>query len=549
MTRSLPSALPARLPAIGPSGWAAAVTINLLALALPLVVLQVYDRVLPNEASGTLALLGLGLAVALALDGLLRVARGSLAAWGAAQFEHRTLVAAAARVLSADAADVAREPAGAWMDRFAAIDRLAGQAAAESRYLAVDLGFAVLFFALLLAVAGPLAWAVAAVLAAAAAATWALARAQRRALAARGRLDDHRLDFMLQSLNAFASLKAMAAEALMLRRMERLQAKGADQSWDVVRLAGLAQSAAPLLTGAVMGMTAGLGALAAAEGRLTPGGLAAAVLLAGRLSQPCLKAIGATGQMEAARLAHARLAEIAALAPVRPLDRLGDGGLSGAAASAPLPGAPALRFEDFGGAPAIDVAAGEAVLVDGAGARDLLRATAGLAGLAEGRILVGGHPAARVGGRAALFAGPRPTLFSGTLLDNATGFDPDRIDAALAVAAELGLAADISRLAEGWETAVGPDDLRLPEGLRQKLSLTRVLAADPPVLVLEHPSGALDHAGDAALQAALAARAGRVTLLLSTPRPSVRRLARRRLVATGGSLAEIAPDAAPGAGA
>lgn len=538
MDARLLTGIPDRLPAIGPAGWAAAICINLLGLALPLVVLQVYDRVLPNAATGTLLLLAAGLLVALLADGVLRTARGALAAWGAARFEHRALVAAAARMLSADAAELAREPTGAWMDRFTAIDRLAGQASSESRYLAVDLGFALLFFAVLLVVAGPLAWAVAGVLAVAAAATWALSRAQRRALGDRGRLDDHRLDFMLQSLTAFASVKAMAAEAQMLRRMERLQAKGADQSWKVVRLAGLAQSAAPLLTGAVMGMTAGLGALAVSEGRLSLGGLAAAVLLAGRLAQPCLKAIGATGQIEAARLARARLTEIMALPPVRPLDRLGAATPAGAATAEPLPGAPAILFEglDPEGDGRIAVETGEAVLVDGEAAHALLRAAAGLAAPGRGTILIGGHGAARVAGRAVLHAGPRPLLFTGTLLDNATGFDPDRTDAALAVAAELGLAADISRLADGWDTAVAMGDRRLPEGLRQKVALTRVLAADPPVLVLEHPSGALDHEGDAALQAALAARTGRMTLLFASPRPSVRRLAGRRLVATDGGL-------------
>jgi len=542
MDLRLLNAIPDRLPAVGMAGWAASVGINLLGLALPLVVLQVYDLVLPNAAIGTLALMGLGLVVALMLDAALRSARGALAAWGAARFEHRAVVSAAARLLSADTADLAREPSGSWMDRFTAIDRLAGQAASESRFLAVDLAFAALFFAILLTVAGPLAWTVAGVLSAAALATWALARAQRAALSERSRLDDHRLDFMLQTLSCFATIKAMAAEALMLRRMERLQASGADQSWQVVRLAGLAQSAAPLLTGTIMGMTAGLGALAVAEGRLSLGGLAASVLLAGRLAQPCLKAIGSTGQMEAARLARARMAEIAALAPVRPLARLVDRTEAAPAdMDAVDPDAPAIRFETAtaeADAPPIDIAAGEVVLIDGAEAGEVLRRAAGLTRDGAMRIAIHGRDAAELAGAAVLFAGARPFLFAGTLLDNATGFDPHRIDAALTTAAELGLAADISRLADGWETEVASGDRRLPEGVRQKLSLARVLAARPQVLVLEHPSGALDRESDAMMIEALKARAGSVTILLATPRPSVRRIAGRRLFAAGGTLTE-----------
>lgn len=544
MDARLLSSLPRRLPRVEAAAWAASFGINLLALALPIVVLQVYDRVLPNAANGTLVLMALGLFVALGTDGVLRTARGALSAWGAAQFEHRAMVSATARMLSADSAELAREPAGSWVDRFAAIDRLAGQAASDSRFLAIDLVFAALFFAVLLAVAGPLAWTVAGVLSAAAIATWFLARAQRRALSDRSRLDDHRLDFMLQTLTAFATVKSLAAEALMLRRMERLQSTGANQSWKVVRLAGLAQSAAPLLTGTIMGMTAGLGALAVSEGRLTMGGLAAAVLLAGRLAQPCLKAIGSTGQIEAARLARARLAEIAALDPVRPLTRLADLTAKGSAPPDLDATAPAIAF-DGAEDERIEIAAGEVVLADGEEAHDLLRGVAGLGPLSHGDVHIHGQPAAEVAGSAVLFAGPRPVLFSGTLLDNATGFDANRIDAALGAAAELGLASDVSRLADGWETVVASGDRRLPEGLRQKLSLVRVLAAAPRVLVLEHPSGALDRESDALLIAALEARAGQTTILMATPRPSVRRIARRRLFAAGGALREMVPGDTP----
>ena len=156
-----------------------------------------------------------------------------------------------------------------------------------------------------------------------------------------------------------------------------------------------------------------------------------------------------------------------------------------------------------------------------------------------------GLPAEDLAGEGVLFAGPRPVLFAGTLLDNATGFDANRIDAALAAAAELGLAGDISRLADGWETSVSSGDRRLPEGVRQKVSLVRVLAARPRVLVLDHPSGALDRASDAALIEALQARAGQITMLIATPRPSVRRIAARRLFAAGGALREVPISDAP----
>jgi hypothetical protein len=55
--------------------------INILALAMPLVLLQVYDRIIPNTAEGTLVLLVAGVATALFLEGCLRMGRSYVSGW------------------------------------------------------------------------------------------------------------------------------------------------------------------------------------------------------------------------------------------------------------------------------------------------------------------------------------------------------------------------------------------------------------------------------------------------------------------------------------
>jgi ABC-type protease/lipase transport system fused ATPase/permease subunit len=54
---------------------AASAAINLLALALPLTILQVYDRVIPHQSIETLTMLLLGLVVVVAIDAVLRISR------------------------------------------------------------------------------------------------------------------------------------------------------------------------------------------------------------------------------------------------------------------------------------------------------------------------------------------------------------------------------------------------------------------------------------------------------------------------------------------
>ena len=73
---------------LGSSRWdiiLGSLTINVLSLALPIVLLQIYDRILPNEAIGTLSLLIFGLGVALILEALLRQGRSHLTSWAGAK--------------------------------------------------------------------------------------------------------------------------------------------------------------------------------------------------------------------------------------------------------------------------------------------------------------------------------------------------------------------------------------------------------------------------------------------------------------------------------
>jgi len=64
----------------------ASIIINIAGLALPLVILQVYDRVIPNEANETFALMMLGLGSVVIVEGLLRIARSYVVSWAAMRF-------------------------------------------------------------------------------------------------------------------------------------------------------------------------------------------------------------------------------------------------------------------------------------------------------------------------------------------------------------------------------------------------------------------------------------------------------------------------------
>ncbi|TQM28975.1 ABC transporter ATP-binding protein/permease [Nocardia bhagyanarayanae] len=107
----------------------------------------------------------------------------------------------------------------------------------------------------------------------------------------------------------------------------------------------------------------------------------------------------------------------------------------------------------------------------------------------------------------------RPVLVPGTLRENLellgarAADDSDRAAALEAACAATGFDAVLDELPQRWDTVVGAGGTGLSLGQRQRLALTRVLAADRPVLLLDEPTAHLDAESESAVLAALRAKA------------------------------------------
>ncbi|MBF4242608.1 ABC transporter, partial [Vibrio anguillarum] len=75
--------------------------INLLSLAVPLTVLQIYDRILPNQSYGTATLLLAGATLAVAMEALIRFVRTWLLSAAASNTEKATYQTLVERVTTA----------------------------------------------------------------------------------------------------------------------------------------------------------------------------------------------------------------------------------------------------------------------------------------------------------------------------------------------------------------------------------------------------------------------------------------------------------------
>ena len=95
-------------------------------------------------------------------------------------------------------------------------------------------------------------------------------------------------------------------------------------------------------------------------------------------------------------------------------------------------------------------------------------------------------------------------LFEGTIRENLAYGNPAASDAEIADAAKTAEAwSFIEALPEGLDTPVGERGVRLSGGQRQRLSLARALLKNPPILVLDEATSAVDNETEAAIQRSL----------------------------------------------
>ena len=215
--------IPVSEPTVPTSIYIGSFVINLLALALPLSIMQVYDRVIPNRSFSTLAWLFLGLAIALVIDFTLKTLRSVLLSWQATCFARTVENEGVARFLRAPNGVFEREPGAVHMNRYAAAAALADYHSGQARLVLIDLPFVGIALLVMAIVGGAMVLVPASLFFGFAALAIGRARKFRRILDARTAQDNRKYDFIAEVLTGIHTVKAMAMEPQMQRRFERLR--------------------------------------------------------------------------------------------------------------------------------------------------------------------------------------------------------------------------------------------------------------------------------------------------------------------------------------
>jgi ATP-binding cassette, subfamily C, bacterial LapB len=270
----------------------ASLIINLLVLALPLVILQVYDRILSGESTDTFAFLIVGLCVVILIDGILRWIRSRIVSWSGARFEHATMCRAVDRLLGSRIEEFEQWPAGTHLDRLAAIESLREFHSGQGLVILSELPFVFLFLGLIALISTPVVMAPLVVIVIAGLIAWIIGDRLELAYRQRTELDDKRYNFVFQVLSSIHTVKGLGLENQMVRQYQSHLAPLTYAVKKAAYYASLGQSLGTTLGNAAMISVAAVGSLYVIDGSITGGSLLACTLLAGRAVQPIIRMIG-----------------------------------------------------------------------------------------------------------------------------------------------------------------------------------------------------------------------------------------------------------------
>lgn len=534
----------------------ASLAVNMLALGLPIVTLQIYDRIIPNEAYETLTILMFGLLTITLAEAFLRIGRSAIMGWIGAKFVHRLGVGALDAILDADILAFSKQAVGGYIDRFQGMEALREFYTGQSALVVVDLPLVVVYLALIALIAGWLVFIPIGLLVTAIALAWIMGRWLRSAITARTQTDDQRNNFVIEALTGIHTVKSMALEPQMLRRYERLQGKAAERVAHLSAITSINQGIGNLLSQASMVAVVSVGCFLVIDGTLSMGALAATTMLTGRTIQPVARAMSIWTQYQRTRLSHDRLAGILELPTDVPTGAQKIGGLRGAVAledvSFSYPGADEPLFSNVN----LTIEPNRTIGIVGdnsVGKSTLLLMMAGVLKPTEGRILFDGRDGSGIDPRCIAehvgFMPQRVALFGGTLLENLTMFRRgSAIDEAIEIVHRIGLSGFVTGLPRGLDTPLAESAVEtLPDGVKQRIGVVRALIGAPPVLLFDDANAGLDYGADASLRALLSDIKGRQTMVIVSFRPSLLRLCDEvwRLTAEGLSPVEKAPENKP----
>lgn len=522
--------------------------INLLGVAFPIALLQVYDRIIPNRAFNTLTLLLLGVVAVLLFEMCLKILRSYLKGWTDAKNKFFMQINLFNRLLRAELKDFSKEDNSAHVRQLEYISLLQDFSTGQSLSPLTDIPFLILFLGLIGYIGGWLVVVPIIVLGI------YLVKVFPHLKKIKDTLDKNKVqqifrdNFIIETLENINSIKAMALEAQMLRRYERLQTKSIETDYAMsINNSGLQRLTKNLTQTMIVAIIAS-GSIFVIHGHMTIGSLAASMLLGTRCIQPIGALTSLWLKLKLVKIAKEESEKISAWQPESDTSLPSITQIEGN-----------IRLENVSYSDSsepenqmlnninLSVKAKECIAIlagQGTGKSTLLSLIGGTLKPSKGSVFIDDIDTSTIQlesvRRQVAYLPQKPVLFNGSIIENLTMFQEDKDAlAAKKISRIIGLDQIIRELPEGYNTPVGNRTTEtLPIGIQQRIAIARALVHEPPIVLFDEANGAIDIQGDEVIKQLLQKMVGQCTLIIVSHRPSILNFAKKTYELTSSGLHE-----------
>lgn len=525
---------------------------NILILSTPLFIMSVYDQYLPSGSASMLAMLVVGVLIAVAGDHVLKNLRSQIIAHIGSRLDHILGLSVFRRLMMLSPAYTEQANSNSQIARMRDFEMVREFFTGPMATSLAEAPFVVLFLLMMALLGGPLVLVPLGAVVLFVLVALAVRPMVTEKLSVLSRAATRRQEFLVEALSNGRVIKEAGAGGVWCERYRNLSADVVLKSHRSARVnAAVASMSQALVT--LSGLfTLGWGVDRVLNGDMTVGQLMATMMIVWWVLRPLQTAFSLAAQIERVQASIGQINRLMQLKPER------SGG--NAIQSAPkLKGKltfsnvslryspeadPALLGVSFQANPGDVVAL---VGPNGSGKSSVLKMILGLYRPQTGAVLIDDIDIRQVDPldlrRSIAYVPQRPQLFYGTVAQNLRLVNPIATDEELRWACdEAGVLEEILALDEGFETRIGDSSSdRLPVSLRQRLSLARAYLKRAPVTLFDEPAATLDFMSDRQFMMTLERMKKHSTIVLVTHRPSHLKLADQIVVLIQGQVRMAGP--------
>lgn len=528
----------------------ASVLINMFVVAMPLFIMNVYDRVVPNQALESLWALAVGVMVVFAFEFLMRNLRSYFIDTAGKNSDSIISSNILGHLLSSKLEN-RNMSTGSIANNIREYESLREFFTSGTVVALVDLPFIFIFIFVIWMIAGPVAYIPLAIVPLVIVVGLLLQLPMRRLMEATYRESAQKHALLVEAVEGLETIKTSTAEGPVLRDWERCVGATANTAKNARLLATLSTTFAQLGIQLATVFVIVYGVYLIADGELTMGALVAATILTGRSLAPLGVIAGMLTRIQQSRVALKGLDTLMKSPSERSPDKAyvhrprldGEIVFKNVVFSYPGQSRRALDGASF------RIEAGEKVAFIGrvgSGKSTIARIILNLYSPQSGSVLVDGTDVAQYDPselrRNIGYVAQDNYLFFGSVQDNICFSAPHADKETIQWAADVAGVTDFLRQTmEGLDLPVGEHGSRLSGGQRQAITIARALLLDPPVLLMDEPTSHMDNASETHLRDRLAEAIADKTLVLATHRSSLLKLVDRLIVIDSGKIVADGP--------